>query len=209
MAFEIKDNLSLSQIGYTRVYEGVYRYLWGSPDVEHFLYLDRYGNDLERLKCDFGFRNRGAQKFGLEMVTRYGGSIYKLLKTNDTDCFMRFPFWGIPAAASIKYWRTDDTTAVVQDLNCHIVPFVRSLRDRDALFFLLVDDREPCPWIAVNGAMRAAQIAYLGKILGRDAASINQAVQSRKAYVTRDLEPGSDPDEFLEAVISDAGFVKD
>jgi hypothetical protein len=81
----------LADLGYKRVKRYVYRALWSSEDVEHFLYFSTWGAPKDYLTTYFGLRNPRAELFGVRSILAYGGHLYRLMRRDaGTDCCMKF-----------------------------------------------------------------------------------------------------------------------
>src|SRR5262245_23789185 len=56
----------------------VYKALWSTNDVEHFIYLSQYLKDgRTRFNPEFGIKNPPAEVFGIDSIRKYGGDLFK------------------------------------------------------------------------------------------------------------------------------------
>jgi hypothetical protein len=164
---------ALKSVQYERVARLAYKATWGSPQVEHFVYFSVNGTPARFLNAHFGFRNPTAESFSVESIRKYGGQVFSALRHDvRTDCLMRFPFHRLRPAT--RRWSIDmaalsgEEVAHVAEANirAHLFPAVRAITGLDELFQVLVGDTEPYPWVASNGAIRAAHIVAVGMQIG-------------------------------------------
>jgi hypothetical protein len=198
----------LLKLGYASPAPKIFRAKWSSNEVEHFLYF-RYGRLNWSVQVDFGIRNGPADLFATECMRLYGGEPYRSgMKPGQFDCLTRCSLgrladWsslfslqiagiaGIPAG--------DVAAKIVEDIEHRLLPEIGSISSADALLDLLRGDDEPCRWGYMNGAIRAAQIAYLGSVTGLTEDDLRETLKARHRDITHALR-GSDGAAFLEAV---------
>jgi|GraSoi2013_100cm_1033763.scaffolds.fasta_scaffold42341_3 hypothetical protein len=203
--------LGLTELGYVRCGRFVYKAGWSTPDVEHYLYFSTYGTPREFLTADFGVRNEAAQLFGVKCIQAYGGAVYDFLEENEpTHSYMRFPLgkiagwnprWSLTISA-----QPDDTLVnlVMGAVRDKLFPVIREVTDLSQLLLLLMRDEEPVRWVHVNGAMRAAQIAYLARVLGIGTVEIRSMLRRRENELFAHLKGSTlDSASYIERVIDD------
>jgi hypothetical protein len=193
----------MTQVGYLRLRQFVYQASWSSKEVEHLVFLE-----VDRrayLGCDFGLRNPSVERFASTAIVTYGHPNYAAARAKDETailCSMRFSFGRIDHFTR-KSWprvRVSDVTGIelaqlVADfVSDHILPTVKHLTTLDRLFKLLIADVEPYPWLAVNRAIRAAQIVAIGCQLGVDKKSIRQFIAPHDHLIAQDLHGGDTHD---------------
>ena len=144
---------ALFESGYERVSEGVYKAVWSTVEVEHFVYAFDSSrnpddpNGRHTLSGDFGMRNGVAERFSCRAIRTYGGEIFRLFNCAEpTSCAMRFSF----ARLEPSGWPVSRPGLSAGH--------VRAVGD---LLGLLAADMSHCSWIASNTAIRAAQIVAL------------------------------------------------
>jgi hypothetical protein len=90
---------ALLESGYERLSEGVYKAVWSTVEVGHFVYVFDNPRNLDEpnrrhtLSGDFGMRNGVAERFSCRAIRAYCGEIFKLFNCAEpTSCTMRFTF---------------------------------------------------------------------------------------------------------------------
>jgi len=96
------------------------------------------------------------------------------------------------------------TCAVRDDL----LPVVRSILAPGDLFSLLLEDVEPCRWLRVSGALRAAIIVYLGRRMGMETRELESMLQPHLRDIVSGVQRGVAPSFFLSEVLQRAEAVK-
>jgi hypothetical protein len=165
----------MRRIEYSRIRKYVYRALWSSADVEHFIYflIDTKGY----FWGSFGLRNQFAEKFGIDSYIKYGHPNRQLIR-KDRDsriaCTMGFEFGRIDSYT----WRiwpmihvegkagSELATSVVSFIRQYIFPIVRNILDLKTFLDFLLSDREPTIWMATSASARSAQIVAVANNLG-------------------------------------------
>jgi hypothetical protein len=204
----------LREIGYARAKPLVYKATWSAPEVEHFLFFTLYGTPKEFLAGDFGVRNCNAQAFGVRCAQAYGGEAYRLVGQEEGQrCYMRFPLgklagwkprWSLTVSTAPEEASIETIKGAIRD---KLFPLIRDVTSVDRLMSLLAVDDEPVRWLHVNGAMRAAQIAYLARELGVATADIRSMLRPREIEVSAHLAGGKlDPASYIDRVIEDSGI---
>jgi hypothetical protein len=204
--------LGLQELGYVRCGKFVYKAGWGTPDVEHYLYFSMYGTPKEFLAGDFGVRNVAAQSFGVKCIRAYGGAIYQFVEADEPmRCYMRFPLgkvagwnprWSLTLSTQPEAALVSLIKAAVQD---KLFPVIRDVTNLGRLLSLLERDEEPVRWVHVNGAMRAAQIAYLARVLGIVTVEIRSMLRRRENELFAHLKGATlNSASYIERVIDDS-----
>jgi hypothetical protein len=209
---------ALLESGYEHLGEGVYKAVWSTVEVEHFVYAfdsPRDQDDPNRrhtLSGDFGMRNGVAEQFSCKAIRTHGGEIFRLFNcAESTSCAMRFSFarleplgWpisgpglsGIGIAKRFRAFMTEQ-----------LVPTIGHVRTIGDLLALLAADMSHCPWIESNGAIRAAQIVALAGQIGLGAAHIRTMLDSRllliAAGVSKASEMRANPTVYLDRLLDD------
>jgi hypothetical protein len=204
--------LGLKELGYVRCGKFIYRTGWSTPDVEHYLYFSMYGTPKEFLAGDFGVRNEAAQSFGVKCVRAYGGALYQFVEVDKPmQCYMRFPLgkvagwyprWSLTLSTQPEAALVNLVKGAVQD---SLLPVIRDVTDLGRLLSLLERDEEPVRWLHVNGAMRAAQIAYLARLLGMGTVEIRSMLRRREGELFAHLKGAAmNSASYIERVIEDS-----
>jgi hypothetical protein len=215
---EASVNPALLDVGYERVDEGVYRALWSTLDVEHFIYIFGDLRDFDdpkgmgALTGDFGIRNPVAERFSCNAIHAYGGEIFRLFKCAEpTSCAMRFSFaglepsqWPIPHPGLSGEEFGERFRGFIAG---HLIPTIGRVVTLNDLLGLLVADMSYCPWIRSNGAIRAAQIVALAGQIGLGATDIRAMVESRKSLIahggSKTSELRADPTAYIDRLLDD------
>jgi hypothetical protein len=199
----------LGRAGYRKVSRDTYLYGDGTCEVQHYLYLARSGERGRYLTAEFGLLQDAAHAFSRDMIFRYGGPLYR--DVGDTiskaHCYMRFSLWRFCAMRGRRYWDTADPEAgdqIYERLNSTLVKFVTPIDSNTALLSVLLSDGEPCPWFAVNSAIRAAQVLHLAGATGRDMDEVAERLQSKALFISKSLPGAENADSYLETVAKEA-----
>jgi hypothetical protein len=93
---------------------------------------------------------------------------------------------------------------ISDDIDERLFPVIRGVTSLNRLFSLLLDDAEPCPWARVNGAIRMAQVAYLGRRLDMAPAYVRANLKFHERQIVADLGEGADWASYIDRIIEDA-----
>ena len=210
MPFEFKIGEILSEFGYRRIVDGIYRAEWSTNQVEHFLRTNLYGNPKEFLSVEFGFRNLPSELFSVAEILKYGGGMYRAFKRDVRfDCSMTFSVGRLANWVPRTYLHLSIPSFqqvadhLRFDIEFKLLPVIRHLRNINDMLQLIAVDGEPCPWIRSNGAIRAALIVHLGRQLGIQPADIHKALQPYHQRIASALPKPADPTRYVERVICD------
>jgi hypothetical protein len=204
---------ALARLGYRRRKRLVFRADWSTPEVEHFIYLNLYGAPKEFLAIDFGIRNDQAQRFGIEEIQKYGGRPYSAMKLDrENDCSMIFSF-GLLSHWSPRWslylpslTETELAAKIETDIECLLLPKIRGLKSNGDLLRMLISDVAPFCWKFSNGAIRAAQIANLGRQVGMDSKAIRSALQQFQKHIDSALpkDRTNASSSYLDNIVEDS-----
>lgn len=193
----------LSELGYDRIKVGVYRFSDFEPQVGHFLYFRTFDTDATLLTADFGVRNLAAEEFGVGMLKAYGNRDFaRFHYKRKFDCCMRFDVWRF-FSLKRNSWRLSDPSVwygILDDIEYAVCPFRDSINNLDALIERLVSDAEPCPWFAVNGAIRAAELAHLARATGRTRTFIKDALMDKGQIIEAGLSSGTTAETYVNGL---------
>jgi len=88
-----------------------------------------------------------------------------------------------------------------------LIPTVAQTTTLEKFLSLLASDMSCCPWLASNGAIRAAQIVALARQIGLDADHIHGLLESRKVLiahgVSKTSEMRANPAAYIDRLIDD------
>lgn len=207
---ESSINETLSNLGYKRMKRFTYRALWSTPEVEHFLYLQLYGTPKQLLTARFGLRNPPAELFSLRSIRTYGGDLGRLVRHDERfDCFMNFSFGRL--TSPVRRWslHTPDfpgpmlAKRIGSEIEGLLLPSIQGVRGLSEFQAFLISDVEPFPWVACNGAIRAAQVVATGRRIGMEAARIRVALRPRKEWISVGLNRVGDGETYVDKLIED------
>jgi hypothetical protein len=197
----------LAELGYRRLKKRNYKASWSSADVEHFLFLSLHAGG-RYFSCDFGIRNPSAEQFALQCLKLYGGPAFQSIPCDPRyRCSMRFSLgglarwdvlWSLKISDMSEATLADKVTCAVRDL---LFPVVRSILASADLFSLLIKDVEPCRWLGVSGALRAAMIVYLGRGMGIQTRELESLLQPHLRDITGGVQRGVAPAYFLAEIL--------
>jgi hypothetical protein len=207
---------ALTRAGYKRRKRLVYQAQWSTPEVEHFITFSLHGRPKELVTARFGLRNPRAEMFSAKCIRTYGGDLFKILRSREdigTNCTMSFSFSRL--IPRVRRWSLNVSdlsnsmlrTTIESFIANSVLPVVAGVRGLDEFFCFLIADAEPCPWVASNGAIRAAQIVAVGRQIGRTAEQIRVTLGPFKSCIFRGLSKTSgrnpDTDSYLDKVFAD------
>jgi hypothetical protein len=197
----------LAELGYLRLKKRTYKASWSSTEVEHFLFLSLYGGG-NYFVCEFGIRNPPAERFAVECLKSFGGPLFQTLRFDPRfDCHMRFslgglagwgPRWSLKLSGMSEAALADKVKCDVRDL---LFPVIRSVLAPADLFSLLIKDVEPCRWLGVSGANRAAIIVYLGRRMGMQTSELEPTLKPYLKEIAGSLGRDVASCSFLEEVL--------
>jgi hypothetical protein len=206
---------ALVDTGYERLHEGLYKGLLIAGEVEHFIYLFEDPGRKDILTGDFGIRNVIAETFSCNAIRAYGGEVFKSFKCAEpTSCMMRFSF----ARLEPSGWPIHLPDLPAKEVGNHfrnfiterLVPIIGQVTTLDKLLSLLSADMSYCPWIATNGAARAAQIVALAGQIGLSSVHIREMLESRKLLIARGgsklSEIRTNPGAYIERLLENCAL---
>jgi hypothetical protein len=203
----------MATIGYRRLRRFTYLRKWQSSEIEHLIYFAVVGPEKEYVTAHFGMRNSIAEAFSVNAIRTYGGEfMFNALRYDPrTSTTMRFSFgrlatdragWFVSAPAL-----SESASQVGRFIRNRLLPLVLALTTAGELLSLLSQDREPCPWIASNGAIRAAQIVALAALSGLDMREIRQLLMPCQRQIDqgfmKDSNMKGDPAAYIDRLLSD------
>jgi hypothetical protein len=217
---------SLAPLGYSRIETNliewgdihrpsVFKAEWGSPDVEHFLYL---GTDIKRHKYlagKFGLRSPTAEAYSIAGLLKYGHPNFKRWASQldrEIGCAISFGLdrfdlasrqYARIAVAVGKDELAQHITALVRD---RLRPVIQDVADPAGHLQLLASDIEPYVWIATNPIIRAAQIVAIGCQLALPRQMIQHMLSPHHHLIATNLvepELKSSVDTFVDRLIDD------
>jgi hypothetical protein len=217
-AIEAYVNPALRDAGYECVDKGVYRALWSTVEVEHFIYV--FGNPrsfddpkrTDTVSGDFGIRNSVAEAFSCNAIHTYGGEIFNLFKCAEpTSCAMRFSFgrlepsgWPILRPLLSGKELGERFRAFVAE---HLIPTIGRVTTLGDLLALLAAEMSHCPWSASNDAIRAAQIVALARQIGLGANHIRAMLEPRMSLIahggSKTSEVRANPTAYIDRLLDD------
>lgn len=206
---------ALTEAGYCLAKPHIYKATWSSEEVEHFVYLEDAAKQNSLVTAYFGIRNPIAESFAVKCIRVYGGELIfdSLAYDPSTSCAMRFwfgrlmPEWPQWSLSLLTLPNRELESKTEGFIGRYLLPTVQSVTHFGELFRILVEDREPWPWFASNGAIRAAQIVALGKMTGLDNEQIIGILEPRMQWISRGFMQSSaarnDPMTYIRNILAD------
>jgi hypothetical protein len=197
--------------GYQRVRKFIYKATWSSPDVEHFLYLDKVHGRKMMFTARYGIRNPRSDAFAVHCIRKYGNELLRTMLRYDAEvnCMMNFEFWIF--SGEVTPWMIDleNSTLAAETLQCaikeHLIPLIGNVTTLKSLRDFLLQDIRKVGWTYVNGALRAAQVVSVSRQVGIERAKIVNSLQPYLKPIEHGLGKGAEISaaEFLEQIITD------
>lgn len=106
--------------------------------------------------------------------------------------------WSLTVSDMSEAALADKVKYAVRDL---LLPTVRSILAPADLFSLLIKDVDPCRWLGVSGAIRAAIVIYLGRRLGIETRELELMLQPHLRDIIGGVQRGVDPASFLAEIL--------
>src|SRR5437879_5322045 len=132
----------LEGLGYKKIDASVYKAVWSTDDVEHFVYLSENKKITLVLSADFGMRNPEAEAFSVRSIRTYGGELFKVWEhTETTSCAMRFSFGRLQPENWPIQVRNFSSLQIARQLSAFIadrlLPVVKHINTLEKLLALL------------------------------------------------------------------------
>jgi hypothetical protein len=190
----------LLEAGYKQLDKFVYKAIWSSADVEHFIYLDESGKRKGIFAGRFGIRNPDAEAFKCRSYSALQRriSLQRAPVRRTQELHDAFPL------------RTVDPIGLVlllQDIAERLHPVVRDMTTIDKFLSFLIKDGEPFWWALTNGAIRAAQIGALASKSGIGPDQIRSMLQPRLLLIANGFPRSSpmreDPAAYVDRILAD------
>ncbi len=205
---------ALAPLGYQRVAKLIYRANWSTPDVEHMLRFDTFGNPKIYLAGDPGLRNAQAEAYANRCRKRYAKPM--MSQAADTLdkwwCPVHFALgglcdWDVRHSLDTSEYSPDALAKkVADDVRVNLLPLVTPIKTcADLLAFLEKDDKTHPPMLQMGDYYRAAQIAFLAWKLARPRAKTEEILRGFTRYMASSLdEPRVTPESYVEHILDDA-----
>jgi hypothetical protein len=204
------ENVLLS-FNYKRVRKFVYKATWSSPQVEHFIYLEKFHRRKTTFAGLYGVRNPSADLFAVQSLRQYGNELFHNMLRYDAkvECMMSFDFWIFSGEQRPWMINLDDGIAGAETLQVaikeHLLPLIGKITTLQTLHDFLLQDLRKAGWTYVNGALRAAHIVSVSRQIGIGRADIVNSLQPYLLPIETGLDAGAEISaaEFLEQIITD------
>jgi hypothetical protein len=198
--------------GFKRVQQYVYKAPWSTQEIGHFVYLGEGLKRTDVLVGNFGIRNDLAEIFSCNAIHTYGGELFKSFKCAEpASCMIRFDFSRIEPARwpmLVSSLSESEVGECVRDfIRERLIPTVGQTTTLGKFLSLLTSDTSCCPWLASNGAIRAAQIAALAGQIGLGADHVRGLLEPRKSLiahgVSKTSEMRANPTAYVDRILDD------
>lgn len=197
---------ALSELGYTRVEERVFRAPWSTEAVDHFVYLRWLSKYGPAISADIGIRHRAAQDFAAPILKELGPYVTRLFQeVKGTTSLVGFPLgrlcdWPIPWAFYPGGIGPEACVRnIVDSLEGKLRPLVSHVGDDTSMYAYLTQIENPGLW-APNGAARAAEAIFIGKRLNYPQARVFADVQRFENYISSSIDDDLTVEDFLRQV---------
>ena len=122
--FTASADLALGEAGYERIGDYrrnddnlgsnllIYKWLWGTLEVEHFIYFSEHPKERGKIVGHFGIKNQRAEDFSVQAIRAYGGPFFSAMWYDQkTSCAMRFslgrprndPLWEVRVSTTLEF----------------------------------------------------------------------------------------------------------
>lgn len=203
---EIQPILSdvMASLDYDLASNSIFKARW-SADVEQYLYWRMSRTDVALL-CEFGLRHIESELYARECARLYGGLPGSDLQSDfeNHGCSMRFTLARLTSDAKqiilifARITEAEFRSQITDIVQGRVLPALSSIVSVAALRDVLVYDQQRCPWYAANGALLAAKLAKLDRMLGL-------SPQETEAVLTKhesDIQQGLRADRYAQVYIS-------
>lgn len=208
---------ALEPVGYRRVEKLTYRAVWSTPDVEHMLRFDTYGNPKQFLSADAGLRNNEAEAFAKQCEVRYANPMS--LQPTDPSAFWNSPWfclmhfsagellqWGARGALDLAGLSSERIAEIVASgLSTKLAPFVGEIQTVASLLAFLEGDARPLLWVMRGPYYRAALVAYLAAKLDRPRDQTAALLRQHALAIANGIDRSRfTPEAYIEHILDDA-----
>jgi hypothetical protein len=173
-----------------------------------FVDLNIFGNPKNNVGCDVGLKNDLSFSFAIDALKLHGGEVYRQ-STWKPDAFNtrcqvgRVCEWRPRMSLRISdYGRSGLLTKLGEDLELHILPNVTRYNDSARYLTLLGEDNRLFPWDTCNGAMRAAELIFLGRESGKTQSELSYILSNYEDNIRSGLGRDTRDSDFIGAVSS-------
>jgi hypothetical protein len=195
----------------------IYRGDWSTPEVEHLLAVDTYGNPTLYLTGDAGLRNNEAEAFAAQCQQRYADK--NLLQSMSDAGYVRLPWfcpihfpigdllgWSIRGSIDTQDYSAEELArAVVEPIRSRLIPCVGEVTTLGRLLDFLQGDEAPLRWIMSRAHYRAALIAYLARKVGIENARTKSTLLSHATAIMRGIDATWLTSEtYIDRILEDA-----
>jgi hypothetical protein len=159
---------------------------WSSPEVAHFLAFRSHGRPNQFIDASASLGHPPAEAFTHETMLRYLPESYREIYARKPawECALSFDLgapagWPRSTLDSAAMTLNDCSQAVDAAVGKCVIAQFQNLLDCAALFESTIGDKAPFPWFPGGNRSRVAAAIYLGRKLGRDAASLKSTLVAR------------------------------
>jgi hypothetical protein len=182
----------LARLGYSRRKSGIYVFDASSPHCNHLLFVEVHGKADRYITADFCLLNADAERFALDALRKHGDPVFRTWANDASRGLLVFSVgeyagWS-PGAALWQRQSSEEEFAerFAQVIDERIVPITRQIESLGDLLCALLSNTSLYKWIKSNGAIRAAEIAFLASRLGMP----DHEIRSRLQPYLKEIEIG-------------------
>jgi hypothetical protein len=198
----------MASLDYDLVSPEAFKARW-STEVEHYLYW-RTSRTGVALICEYGLRNTVSELYAQECARLYGGLPGKDLQTAFAyhSCCMRFTLARLsPDVKQILMifsglTETEFRGQIASVVHGRILSALASVVSLAALREVLAQDQQKCPWYAANGALLAAKLAKLDRMIGRPPHGTEAALMQHVSEIQQALRADRHAHVYISKILS-------
>jgi hypothetical protein len=185
---------------------------WSSSEVAHFLAFRSHGRPNQFIDAAVSLGHPPAEAFAHETLLRYLPDSYQEIYARKPawECALNFDLgapagWPRSSLDSAAMTPSDFSRAVDAAVGKCVIAKFQSLLDCAALFELTIGDKAPFPWFPGGNRGRVAAAIYLGRKLGRDAASLKSTLVARVGtFKSPPNTSAPSAEEFVDRTLAEA-----
>jgi hypothetical protein len=202
-------NEAMAALGWTPVTSRAFRAPWSTEHVEHYLYW-KFAFQGTSLTFGFGLRNLISEEYARDCACLYGGLERRMLQKAFANhrCYMSQFLARVTTDARqllilFRCLSESEFRSMVTDIvQERVRPALSSITSLKALSAILISRDDRCPWYAVNGAIRAAKIVKLGRMLGTTPHDIEMSLAGHEDDIQRGIRPDRNAREYIANILA-------
>ena len=199
--------------GYRRCRKNTYRRPVENS-LSHFIYTTRFNSgDHFHVRC--GIRYNSAELFGYKMFTERGFLTLTNPEKDKWNCNMTFSFGALagwsPRSSLILSSMSEPefSDRIERDFENYLTPILARVNSAPEFLEFVYNDAPPFTWDRANSAIRAAQVLFLSRELGRDLDEVHKYLLKFEVNIRAQLPKlNDDPRAYLAMVMAEIGAAR-